>query len=201
MRRIVVASLLAVSACATGGDAATPPSTPPTSGAAPEPGDDAAEAGSTVVFLVRHAEKASDGSKDPPLTEAGAARAECLARMLSDVAVTHVFATNYQRTQKTVAPLAAAKGLEVLSLAASDADALVQQLDGLPPGSVAVAAGHSNTVPALAARLARPLSALDDKGYIPHEQYDRLVEIVRAPGTTATALEFRFCAPSAATAH
>ena len=40
----------------------------------------------TTVFLVRHAEKAAEPAQDPPLTEAGKARAEALARLLSGAA-------------------------------------------------------------------------------------------------------------------
>ncbi len=198
MLRLVFALTIACTACG------TPPATAPT--AQPEPSGNAtpapvAESETTVVFLVRHAEKASDGSKDPPLTEAGQTRADCLARVLGEVGVTHVFATQLQRTQKTVAPLAAAAGVEVVSLPAGDNAALIEQLDGLPPGSVAVAAGHSNTVPAIASEIAAPLKGLDDKGYLPHEQYDTLVEVVRAPGIAPRLVQLRYCAPSAVNAQ
>lgn len=150
----------------------------------------------TLVFLVRHAEKASDGTKDPPLTDAGDERAQCLARLLSDVAVTHVFATDLQRTQQTVAPLAKAAGVETTVLKAGDNEAVIDALDGLAPGSVAVVAGHSNTVPELAAAMGTPLPGLDEQGYIPHAQYDRLVEVVRGPEVHPTLVQLHFCAPS-----
>jgi len=151
----------------------------------------------TVVYLVRHAEKASDGTKNPPLTDAGKARAECLGRMFVHAGVTHLYSTDLQRTELTVTPLAIALGLKVEALPAGDNAALVERLDGLPPGSVAMVAGHSNTVPAIAAELGTPLAGLDEQGYIPHEQYDRLVSIVRSPSTKPKLVELRFCAPSA----
>lgn len=195
MRRIARLAFVAftVGACAPapGGSQAAPPG----SGVATEDGP-RAPAAPTLVFLVRHAEKASDGTKDPPLTEVGNERAQCLARLLSDVVVTHVYATELQRTQQTVAPLAEAAGLETTVVAAGDNDTLTKALDGLAPGSVAVVAGHSNTVPALAASMGTPLPGLDEQGYIPHAQYDRLVQVVRDPQAQPTLVQLHFCAPS-----
>ena len=194
MRRIALAVLFACTACAGSGE----PTHAPTDAAADaDASDDVTQgtAGTTVVFLVRHAEKGSEG-KDPPLTDAGSARATCLAGMLKDAGVTHLFATEYQRTQLTVAPLAAALGLEVVVLPPADGDALIEQLDGLPPNSVAVVAGHSNTVPAIAAALGGGMTDLDEKGYIPHETYDLLVQVFRAPDVRATQLQLHYCAPS-----
>lgn len=158
-----------------------------------------AEAGSpdTRVFVVRHAEKAHDGTRDPALLPEGSARATCLAQTLSDVEVTHVFATDLQRTVLTVQPLATAKGLTVETLPASDTELLAQRLRALPRGSVAVVAGHSNTIPSLTALLGAPLAALDDKGNIPDDEYDRLIALSLGDADRHTSMvQLRYCEPS-----
>lgn len=112
-----------------------------------------ASAGSTVtVFLVRHAEKAASGD-DPGLSEAGAKRAESLAVALGDAGITAIFSSEYKRTQDTAAPLAKRLGLPVTSVPGKDIDGLVAKLRALAPGARALVVGHSNTVPAVAAKL------------------------------------------------
>ncbi|MGH1347963.1 MAG: SixA phosphatase family protein [Nannocystales bacterium] len=149
------------------------------------------------VFVVRHAEKADDGTKDPPLLPEGVVRATCLARALSDLEVTHVFATDLQRTEATVRPTAAAHGVEVATLPASDTEALAKALRALPAGSIALVAGHSNTIPNLATLLGAPLSGLNDRGHIPEQEHDRLIEVVLADGVAAApTAQLRYCSPS-----
>lgn len=104
----------------------------------------------TTVVLVRHAEK-QDGD-DPELTEAGRLRAERLAAMLAELPVKAAFASQFRRTQATVAPICAARGLTPQIVPAGSAKALVQQLQALE-GGVAVVAAHSNTLPGLLAAL------------------------------------------------
>jgi len=136
-----------------------------------------------VVFLVRHAEKVDDGSDDPDLTAAGRRRAAALARLL-DGRATHLFSSDYRRTRETLAPLAGDGGPEIRVLPAGDLDGWVAALRALPAGSVAVVAGHSNTVPAIACRLARAVEGLDcakPDVTLAHEEYDRLFEIVLPP--------------------
>lgn len=152
---------------------------------------------STRVFLVRHAEKANDGTRDPPLLPEGVVRANCLAQALSDVEVTHVFATDLQRTALTVQPLAAANELQVQTLPASDVEPLAETLRALPAGSVVVLAGHSNTIPSLTELLGAPLAGLNDKGHIPEQEHDRLIELVLTEGVvTAPLMQLRYCEPS-----
>ncbi len=149
------------------------------------------------VFLVRHAEKADDGTKDPPLLPRGVARATCLAGMLGNVELTHVFATDLQRTELTVRPTAASHELEVVTFPASDIDALANALRGLPDGSVALVAGHSNTIPKLTEMLGAPLQGLNAKGHIPEQEHDRLIEVVLGddPGVPPL-VQLRYCEPS-----
>ena len=52
------------------------------------------------LFIVRHAEKAAAPKDDPPLTKAGRARAQELARVLGDVPLKAVYATEFERTVK-----------------------------------------------------------------------------------------------------
>ena len=64
-----------------------------------------------LVLLVRHAEKAAEPTDDPPLTAAGAERAQALATALHDAGVTAIITTQLRRTPATALPLATARGL------------------------------------------------------------------------------------------
>lgn len=158
----------------------------------PEP---ATTAAATTIVFVRHAEKASDGTPDPGLRPEGDARAACLARVVQDLHVTHAFATDLVRTSSTIRAAAAQHNVQLVTTKASDTGALVETLDALPPGSVALVAGHSNTLPTLVAKLGGAVSHLDARGNIPDAEYDRLVQLVRV-GDTTTTVELRYCAPS-----
>ncbi len=157
-----------------------PATTPATAAAAPS-----AVAPRTII-LVRHAEKVSD-DRDAALSDVGRARAQCLAKVLDDVAVTHVLSTEFARTRDTVAPLAARRSLTAESIPADDKTKWLDTLRGLPPGAIAVVAGHSNSIPALAAELGADGVAID------HAEYDWMF-VVSLPETgTPTVLRTHYC--------
>lgn len=128
----------------------------------------------STVILVRHAEKDRDDPTDPGLTEQGVRRAEALAKLLRAAGVTKLYATEYQRTQATLKPLAVLLELPVESYAAGSSKAFAAKLQDLP-GQVAVVAGHSNTVPVLAKALGGTLTDLDERGFFGDDEYDRIV--------------------------
>ncbi|MFO0552199.1 MAG: phosphoglycerate mutase family protein [Polyangiaceae bacterium] len=110
-----------------------------------------------TVYLVRHAEKAvveasSDAAKDPPLSEQGRRRADGLAKAVAGVELRAVFATQFKRTQETVEPAAKAHGLSVEVVSADDVAGLVAKIRA-HAGATVLVAGHSNTVPEIAAKL------------------------------------------------
>ncbi len=70
----------------------------------------------------------------------------------------------------------------------------ISALRDLPPGSRAVVAGHSNTIPGLVSGLGGQLEGLDDRGHIPHDDYDRLIHVVLdAQGRTVTSYTTAYC--------
>ncbi|MEM7308470.1 MAG: phosphoglycerate mutase family protein [Planctomycetota bacterium] len=154
-----------------------------------------------TVFLVRHAETAGSTKteRDPALSEEGRERAAALSRLLAKAGVTHLFASEFVRTGTTVGPLAEALGLEVKHIGAREGDAQAEALRALPPGSIAVVAGHSNTVPALVRKLGGgQLADLEQHAtygeMFPHDAYDRLVQVIlpAAEGTAAQTIELRY---------
>jgi broad specificity phosphatase PhoE len=120
----------------------------------------------TTLFLVRHAEKVSDGSADPALTADGATRADELAYMLKHVKLDAIYSTPFERTKLTVLHTAKEKGLEVKLYKTNDKDFLKKVLQAFPGGTVLIA-GHSNTIPGMANELAgqSDFSDLDDATY------------------------------------
>ena len=159
----------------------------------------AAPAGPHTVILVRHAEKDTAQDKtDPPLTELGTKRAEELARLLAESGVTRLVASEFRRTQATLAPLAAATGLSVETRPAKELEALAVELAAAPAGTVTVVAGHSNTLPALAERLlGAPLPGLTAGANLAEDAYDRLFVLtlgVAEPGAKprGLVLELRY---------
>ena len=100
-----------------------------------------------VVFIVRHAEKASNGGNDPDLSVQGRKRADALAQVLKDSKITSVLVTEFKRTQETAAPTARAAQVSPTVVPASDIGALVQKLRALNGNALVV--GHGNTIPDL----------------------------------------------------
>jgi broad specificity phosphatase PhoE len=116
---------------------------------------------STVVYLVRHAAKASAEDADPPLSASGEARARALLARLEGIAVDAVLVTQYQRTRQTAAPLLAARGLAAREIptrggSAPYAEAAAALIRGELAGRTVVAVGHTTTVPALLHALGGP---------------------------------------------
>jgi len=100
------------------------------------------------IYLVRHAEKVTDGSKDPELTGVGRQRAVNLAVVLKSAKIEGIFSSDYKRTRETAAPLAKALDLEMELYDPGDLESLAAQL--LKLRSNALVVGHSNTTPELA---------------------------------------------------
>ena len=130
----------------------------------------------TVVILVRHAEKAATPANDPPLTDAGVARAKALVALLADANVDAVIATPTLRTRETARPTAEAHGLTVETVAfapaAQHAKAVAEAVMK-HAGKTVLVVGHSNTVAAIVAALGGPSMAdLCDS------QYSMLITLV-----------------------
>jgi len=154
---------------------------------------------SRTVVLVRHAEKSTEGDpRDPALSEAGVERARELARVLGHAGVTRLVASQFQRTQATLAPLAELRKLQVDVLPAGDLERLASELSSGEPGSVTVVCGHSNTIPALAARLGAPLANVNDTPQGPQldeKEYGRLFVLTLPPAAAAvrpSGIELRY---------
>ena len=114
------------------------------------------------VFIVRHAEKARTGDKDPDLSLQGQKRANSLAHILKDSQITSVFVTEFKRTQETAAPTAKAAHVSPTVIPASDVGALVEKLRALNGNALVV--GHGNTIPDLlqALGVTTPVSIPED---------------------------------------
>src|SRR3982750_35353 len=92
-----------------------------------------------VVVIVRHAEKAANGGNDPDLSSAGRARADTLARILKDSAITAIFTTEFKRTQETAAPTAISIHVTPTVIAAKDTTGLITKLHQLTGNALVVA--------------------------------------------------------------
>ncbi len=144
-----------------------------------------AQAEPTVVYLVRHAEKA-DGGADPALTERGIARAAVLADLLSDSGITHIYSSDFIRTRDTTEPLAGRLGLETLIYDARDLVGMASRLRNTPGRHLV--SGHSNTTPRLVELLGGdPHTPIDEAS-----EYDRLYIVTLLPGGGASSVLLRY---------
>ncbi len=102
-----------------------------------------------TIFLLRHAEKAEPSPNglpnDPDLSPAGKARATRLVDVLKDVRLAGIYATEFQRTQKTALPLARKNMVGIATIPAKDTVTLVAKLKEETDNVLVV--GHSNTIP------------------------------------------------------
>ena len=142
-----------------------------------------APAGATATFvLVRHAEKGTDDAHDPSLNDAGRARADRLARLLTDEPLTAAYATAYRRTQQTARPAADGHGIVVTTYDAKMAEAaFASQLRAAHARGTVLIVGHSNSVPGIVAALSGTVvEAMQD------DQFDRIYRVSIGPDGKAT---------------
>ncbi len=138
----------------------------------------------TIVFIVRHAEKAGE-SGDVPLSPEGRERAEDLAAVLANVDLDTVHSTATVRTRSTAAPAARAAGLPVELYDHTEPGAMLDEL--LIEGGTHLVIGHSNTVPDLVRHLGgNPGSEFR------HDDYDRLYVLVVPRTGDPTSLRLRY---------
>jgi len=102
----------------------------------------------STFFLVRHAEKEKD-TTNPSLTAAGNQRAKELARLLSEVKLSAVYSTNYNRTKETAQPTSIDKNLLINEYNPSEQAAFATEVLAQHPRGKVLIVGHSNTIPAL----------------------------------------------------
>ena len=106
----------------------------------------------TLVLVVRPADKASDGTDDPPLSPAGVERAARLARLLGPgpgPGIDVIFVSQYRRSLATAQPLASARGVPVITVPDNDLGALEKRIAHDFGGKRVLVVAHSDTVPKL----------------------------------------------------
>ena len=147
-----------------------------------------------VVFVVRHAERASSATPaagsammadDPPLSPAGEQRASRLAVMLAAADIRHIFTSEYRRTKQTAEPIAKQLSITPVSIAAKDPDALIARVRGVEGNALTV--GHSNTIPDLLKKLgvAEAVTIADD-------EYDNVFLVFRNSTGPATLVRLKY---------
>jgi broad specificity phosphatase PhoE len=144
--------------------------------------------GVTTFILVRHAEKADDGTQNPPLTDQGIQRAENLVFMLDREEIHLIYSTNTLRTMQTVKPLAEKLNLEIAHYNSRALSEFINLLLTDHNGKTIVISGHSNTIPETANLL---LGYDYFKENFDESDYENLL-IIQHFGETAKMVRLRF---------
>ena len=151
----------------------------------------ASAAAQSVVFLVRHAERADAGmaasktaGADPDLSGAGIVRANSLAAMLNDARIRTVITTEYKRTKQTGDPVARAAGVPLTMMDSKDVAGLLKKVRS-STGNVVVV-GHTNTLPEILKGLGvtEPITIAED-------EYDSLFVVTRASPPAFVRLRYK----------
>jgi phosphohistidine phosphatase SixA len=146
----------------------------------------------TIVIIVRHAEKNIEpNNPDPELSPAGQARAQEIARIFGDSGVQTIYATQYKRTQQTVAPLSARVGVPAIIVDAKQSTELARRILSNNRGQTVFIAGHNNTVPEI-------VNILSGENFpiIPESEYDNMFIVTMYRFGKAKVLKVKYGAPT-----
>ena len=84
--------------------------------------------GSYTLYLIRHAEKEQDGSRDPELTDIGVQRSEKLADWFVDKDIDDIWSSDYKRTRDTARPIVSKLGVELIMYDPRELSDLTEEL-------------------------------------------------------------------------
>lgn len=146
----------------------------------------------TTVILVRHAEKNIEPENpDPDLSPAGHARALELTRVFANSGIQAAYATQYKRTQQTVAPLASQLRVPIIAIDAKQSQEVVRRILSDHRGQTVFLAGHNNTVPEIVNLLSGESQPL-----IPESEFDNLYIVTVYRFGKAKVVKLKYGAPS-----
>ncbi len=146
----------------------------------------AAQSGSQLFVVTRHAEKASETERDPALSAAGRARALALDSAMAGMPVRAVIVSPFVRTRETASAVARRHGLVPIEIpigrdgVAAHARAVAEEAHR-HQGAVLVV-GHSNTVGAIV----RALGGDNSIGDLPDSDYQSLFVVFPDRGRVGT---------------
>jgi phosphohistidine phosphatase SixA len=128
--------------------------------ATPAPAPVGGQHGETIVYLVRHAEKATDDPTNPSLSPLGVIRADSLASQLREAEIDVIITTQFKRTIQTASSFAKRRGItpEIIPVAGTTAEHVDSVVAAVHRhmGSRILIVGHSNTIGRIAERLGAP---------------------------------------------
>ncbi len=143
----------------------------------------------TTIYLVRHCEKAKDGTSDPDLTPEGRARAARLATILEHAGLDQIVTTQYKRTKQTgEAVQQKSAGTALVNVSAEAQEAWLAAILSERRGDQFLSVGHQNTVPFLLNKLVGKLQYQN----IPDDEFGRLYVAVTQGGRNTEILEFQY---------
>jgi phosphohistidine phosphatase SixA len=112
-----------------------------------------ATASTTVVVLVRPAEKEAGTINDPPLAPDGEQRAQMLAQMLGETAgvgkLDALFVSDTRRAQQIIAPLVERLGKKPVVVPNADASSMAGRITRGNDGNTVLFVGNGSNVPEL----------------------------------------------------
>lgn len=124
----------------------------------------------TVLFLVRHAEKDTAGGSNADLNPIGRGRANAIVSIFKKTAIHKVYSTNVPRTKSTAKPLAKMKRRQVELYDAKKQKEFFETVLKDNKGKKIFVVGHSNTIPQLVNILRGSVTEKD----IPDTEYSRM---------------------------
>jgi probable phosphoglycerate mutase len=125
----------------------------------------------TLVYVVRHAERADGGNQspaaelDPPLSAEGRLRARKLAALLADANIAAIYVTELKRTQETAGPLATLRKLTPIVVPSRDPARLVSSIRRGHATDIVLVIVHSSTMSGVVRAFGGPLTTIADDDY------------------------------------
>jgi len=133
----------------------------------------------TTIYLVRHAEKATNDAtnEDPLLTEKGMDRAIALAEILKKSTIQNIYSTKYKRNVATAMPLAKKLKMPIKIYDSNRPKTEAVTILEANEGKNILIIGHSNTVLETIEALGgkRPIDSISD------QEYDYLFQLIISP--------------------
>ncbi|MBK8721970.1 MAG: histidine phosphatase family protein [Saprospiraceae bacterium] len=141
----------------------------------------------TILIVVRHAEKVSD-SADSRLTLNGEMRAGRLAHLLKKSKIDDVITTNTFRTILTGEPTQQMQSCNFVTYEAKNQDVMIRETLGRGPGKKFLVVGHTNTIPSLLNELTKTTDYKD----IPSNEFDNIYVVATRGISQTKVLHFKY---------